>query len=157
MDLGYLQLGSLKSRMVRSEVYPLVSSSLYTNMTANFLGIQPTSGHYRPPASNFRDFIRSLKSRKVDLSHINVPKSYAILYGVEGYGRMKQKKKKVAEELHNITHPGERKKKEEKGKDQSESAQKEREMLERQREEKRDSLGGRLGERMSKVMSLGKG
>ena len=90
-----------------------------TVAVADLPGIQPTSGHYRPLVSNFRAFIRNLRSRNVDLSHLNVPKSYAILYGVEGYGRMKQKKNKVAEGLHKVIHPGEAKQKEVEDRDKS--------------------------------------
>ena len=62
----------------------------------------------------------------------------------------------MVEGLHRVTHPGEAKQKEEEAKDKSQSAEKERELLERQKNGKRDSLGERIGEKMSKVLNLGK-
>ncbi|KAL9007390.1 MAG: hypothetical protein Q9173_007327, partial [Seirophora scorigena] len=49
--------------------------------------MQPRSGHYKPPASSFRAFVHSLRERGVDMSVLSVPKSYAVLMGLEGYGK----------------------------------------------------------------------
>ncbi|KAL8918005.1 MAG: hypothetical protein Q9208_007603 [Pyrenodesmia sp. 3 TL-2023] len=60
--------------------------------------MQPRSGHYKPPASSFRAFVHSLQERGVDMSVMSVPKSYAVLIGIEGYykGRQKIQKLKAA-------------------------------------------------------------
>ncbi|KAL9584825.1 MAG: hypothetical protein Q9203_004509 [Teloschistes exilis] len=49
--------------------------------------MQPRSGHYKPPAASFRAFVHSLQKRGVDMSVMSIPKSYAVLFGVEGYSR----------------------------------------------------------------------
>ncbi|KAL8708293.1 MAG: hypothetical protein Q9220_006768 [cf. Caloplaca sp. 1 TL-2023] len=48
---------------------------------------QPRSGHYKPPASSFRAFVHSLQKRGVDMGIMSIPKSYAVLMGIEGYTR----------------------------------------------------------------------
>ncbi|KAL8743246.1 MAG: hypothetical protein Q9190_004384 [Brigantiaea leucoxantha] len=49
--------------------------------------LQPRSGHYKPPASSFLAFIHSLQEKGVDMSLTSLPKSYAVLLGLETYGR----------------------------------------------------------------------
>ncbi|KAL8690341.1 MAG: hypothetical protein Q9224_004425 [Gallowayella concinna] len=49
--------------------------------------MQPRSGHYKPPASSFRAFVHSIQKRGVDMSVMSVPKSYAVLMGIEGYSK----------------------------------------------------------------------
>ncbi|KAL8661599.1 MAG: hypothetical protein Q9202_005427 [Teloschistes flavicans] len=49
--------------------------------------MQPRSGHYKPPAASFRAFVHSLQKRGVDMSVMSIPKSYAVLLGVEGYSK----------------------------------------------------------------------
>ncbi|KAL8809743.1 MAG: hypothetical protein Q9200_003161 [Gallowayella weberi] len=51
------------------------------------LDMQPRSGHYKPPASSFRAFVHSLQKSGVDMSVMTVPKSYAVLMGIEGYSK----------------------------------------------------------------------
>ncbi len=60
--------------------------------------MQPRSGHYKPPASSFRAFVHSLQKRGVDMSVLSVPRSYAVLLGIEGYykGRQNIQKLKAA-------------------------------------------------------------
>lgn len=52
--------------------------------------MQPRSGHYKPPASSFRAFVHSLQKRGVDMSVMSVPRSYAVLMGIEGYYKGRQ-------------------------------------------------------------------
>ncbi|KAL9599679.1 MAG: hypothetical protein Q9219_003667 [cf. Caloplaca sp. 3 TL-2023] len=61
--------------------------------------MQPRSGHYKPPASSFRAFVHSLQKRGVDMSIINVPKSYAVLMGIEGYYKGRQNVQKIKKAL----------------------------------------------------------
>lgn len=63
--------------------------------------LSPLSGHYRPPASNFRAFVKSLKEEGVDMGRTRVSKSYAILVGLETYVKVQKKGKDV---LRKITH-----------------------------------------------------
>lgn len=101
--------------------------------------LSPLSGHYRPPASNFRAFVRSLKEEGVDMSHVSISKSYAVLVGLETYVRTRQKGKEM---LRRATHSKDKvirpevvQQREEDAKDKSESAEKERRFLEKQAEE----------------------
>lgn len=61
--------------------------------------LSPLSGHYRPPSSNFRAFLKSLKAEGVDLSHMSVSKSYAVLVGLETYVKTTKKSKDVVDKI----------------------------------------------------------
>ncbi|KAJ6442658.1 IQ calmodulin-binding motif protein [Purpureocillium lavendulum] len=99
--------------------------------------LSPLSGHYRPPASNFRAFVRSLKDEGTDMSHVSISKSYTVLVGLETYVKTRRKGKDFVDKLvrrrDKMVAPDEFRRKQEEGKDKSESAEKERRVLERQR------------------------
>ncbi|KAK6949264.1 hypothetical protein Daesc_009338 [Daldinia eschscholtzii] len=101
--------------------------------------LSPLSGHYRPPASNFRAFVHSLEDEGVDMSHVSISKSYAVLVGLEAYVKTKKKGKEAMQTLthqkQKLLDPEEAKKKEEAELDTSQSAAKERRLLEKEREE----------------------
>ncbi|CAN8101305.1 unnamed protein product [Discula destructiva] len=101
--------------------------------------LSPLSGHYRPPASNFRAFVRSLKEEGVDMSRVSISKSYAVLVGLEMYMKTQQKGKHLLERaMHRkdkLVHPEMARRREDEARDTSESAEKERQFLERQRAE----------------------
>lgn len=101
--------------------------------------LSPLSGHYRPPASNFRAFVRSLKEEGVDMSRVSISKSYAVLVGLEMYMKTQQKGKqlleKAAHRKDKVVHPDRAKRREDEARDTSQSAEKERAFLERQRAE----------------------
>ncbi|KAJ1327596.1 IQ calmodulin-binding motif [Microdochium nivale] len=61
--------------------------------------LSPLSGHYRPPTENFRVFVHSLEDAGVDMSHVSITKSYAILVGLEAYVKTRQQGKKAARAL----------------------------------------------------------
>ncbi|KAJ2956431.1 hypothetical protein NQ176_g11320 [Zarea fungicola] len=61
--------------------------------------LSPLSGHYRPPSSNFRAFLKSLKAEGVDLSRMSVSKSYAVLVGLETYVKTTKKSKDVVDRV----------------------------------------------------------
>jgi len=85
--------------------------------------LSPLSGHYRPPTRNFRQFERALRAAGVDMSHVSISRSYAILLGLEAYERAR---KKIRRGARRVAHPAEFKK----GKrERSKSAEKEREVL----------------------------
>ncbi|KAK2596922.1 hypothetical protein N8I77_012804 [Diaporthe amygdali] len=98
--------------------------------------LSPLSGHYRPPASNFRAFVRNLKEDGVDTSHVSISKSYAVLVGLEMYTKTRQKGKKLiqrtAHKKDKVIHPEEVQKREEEARDKSQSAETERQFLEKQ-------------------------
>jgi hypothetical protein len=101
--------------------------------------LSPLSGHYRPPTRNFRLFIQSLQASQVDMSHVSISRSYAVLVGLEAYVRTRTKLKHgvehVKEEKDKILHPDEAKKREERRMDNSKSAQRERHLLEEERKQ----------------------
>ena len=69
--------------------------------------LSPLSGHYRPPTRNFRQFERALRAAGVDMSHVSISRSYAILLGLEAYERARRKIRRGARRL---AHPAEFKK-----------------------------------------------
>lgn len=108
--------------------------------------LSPLSGHYRPPASNFRAFVHSLKDEGVDTSHVSISKSYAVLVGLEAYVKTRKKGKKA---LQKITHGAEKVvdpaaavKRKEAAKDTSQSAALERRHLEKQEEAREENRAG---------------
>jgi len=100
--------------------------------------LSPLSGHYRPPVSNFRAFIHSLKDAGVDMSHVSISRSYTVLLGLEAYVKTRRRGKKFMRKLvhgkEKILSPEELAKKEEAARDKSESAAKEARFLELKRE-----------------------
>lgn len=61
--------------------------------------LSPLSGHYRPPARNFRAFVHSLRDAGVDMSRVSISKSYAVLVGLEAYVKTRSKGKELAAKL----------------------------------------------------------
>ena len=101
--------------------------------------LSPLSGHYRPPATNFRAFVHSLRDEGVDMKHVSISKSYAVLVGLEVYLKTRRKGKDIMKKLMHrkdkIMAPEEARRREEQERDKSESARKEREFLEKLRRE----------------------
>lgn len=100
--------------------------------------LSPLSGHYRPPASNFRAFVHSLEDEGVNMSHVSISRSYAVLVGLEMYVKTRQKAKaavnKMSVKKMKVFRPEEAKRREEEAWDKSQSAAKERRVLEKERE-----------------------
>lgn len=96
--------------------------------------LSPLSGHYRPPVSNFRAFVHSLKDAGVDMSHVSISRSYAVLVGLEAYVRSRKRGKKLVKMMihgrDKLLSPEETAKKEEQERDKSESAAMEQRFLE---------------------------
>ncbi|KIV84529.1 hypothetical protein PV11_00303 [Exophiala sideris] len=126
--------------------------------------LSPLSGHYRPPTANFRAFVQSLRDAGVDMSHVSISRSYAVLVGMESYGKTRKKIASVeARVMHGkdkLLNPEKVKAEEQAKQDKSESAKKERLYLERQREAeagqhhgKKDgqSMGTRLAHTLDKL------
>ena len=51
------------------------------------------------PVSNFRAFIHSLKDEGVDMSHVSISRSYAVLVGLEAYMKSRRRGKKLVQKL----------------------------------------------------------
>ncbi|QDS67923.1 hypothetical protein FKW77_008614 [Venturia effusa] len=119
--------------------------------------ISPLSGHYRPPTKNFRHFVHSMRDQRVDMSRVSISHSYAVLVGLEAYVKTRRKVKNVAghltHEKDKVLHPEDVQKREEQERDNSESAEKERkvvqaEMRKQENIKKRESLGSKLMRKM---------
>ncbi|KAJ4195741.1 hypothetical protein NW755_001904 [Fusarium falciforme] len=104
--------------------------------------LSPLSGHYRPPASNFRAFVHSLRQSGVDMTHVSISKSYVVLIGLEAYVKTRRKGKDLAQRVGHrrdkILDPEEAARREEEARDKSESAARERQVLEREEAEKQE-------------------
>jgi len=61
--------------------------------------LSPLSGHYRPPASNFRAFVKSLKQGGVDMRHVSISTAYVVLVGLEAYTKTRQTGKDLVKRL----------------------------------------------------------
>lgn len=113
--------------------------------------LSPLSGHYRPPTRNFRAFVHSLKDNGVDMSRVNISKSYAILLGLEGYMKTKKKLKKGLHHLEvqgeKVMHPEQAKEREHREQDNSQSARKEREHVEKKQLEAHEEKKSRSWKR----------
>lgn len=100
--------------------------------------LSPLSGHYRPPAANFRNFVKDLKDAGVDMSRVSISKSYIVLSGLEMYVSGMKKGKAIVNSLINggdkLFHPHAAERKTEAELDQSQSAKREREVLAEERE-----------------------
>ena len=100
--------------------------------------LSPLSGHYRPPASNFRAFVHSLEDAGVDMGRVSISRSYAVLVGLEAYVKTKAKGKEAVRRLSHrktkLLDPEEAARREEADRDKSQSAAREREVLRGQRE-----------------------
>jgi hypothetical protein len=98
--------------------------------------LSPLSGHYRPPASNFRAFVHSLRDEGVDMRRVSISKSYAVLVGLEAYVKTRRKGKeavhRLARRADRVLAPEEARAREEAEKDKSESAALERKTIERE-------------------------
>lgn len=105
--------------------------------------LSPLSGHYRPPTSNFRAFVRSLKEAGVDMSHVSISKAYAVLVGLEVYVNTRKKSKKLIQDMMHrkdkVVAPEVAQQREEEAKDTSQSAQREREVVQEEEAEKHEN------------------
>ena len=89
--------------------------------------------------SNFRHFLKSLKSEEADLSHLNTSRSYAVILGLEGYVGAKKRVKSAGQSAKDIFDQEGKREREEAAKDKSQSAQREREILHQEAQTKRQN------------------
>ncbi|THV50464.1 hypothetical protein BGAL_0149g00060 [Botrytis galanthina] len=117
--------------------------------------LSPLSGHYRPPVSNFRAFVKNLKGEGCDMGRVSISRSYAVLVGLEAYVKTRKRAKKVMGKVvrrrDKMLDKEEVRRREEDAMDKSESAEKERKFLEEEERRKREErrfldrvVGGRL-------------
>ncbi|KAK1780575.1 hypothetical protein QBC45DRAFT_104929 [Copromyces sp. CBS 386.78] len=109
--------------------------------------LSPLSGHYRPPTSSFRAFMRSLQEEQgVDMSAVTVSKSYSVLVGMETYAKARTKGKeavgKIRHQKDRVLAPERYRKRQEEAKDTSRSAAREREVV------RENSVGGQLMQKL---------
>lgn len=147
--IGYKQSGAFQhSSFLHGS--RILSAGLIKVKDGQLRRLSPLSGHYRPPAANFRVFVHSLKDEGVDMSHVSISRSYAILVGLESYVKTRKKiknvEKAVGHQVDKVVRPEKVRAEEEAQHDHSKSAQKEREYLEKQR---LDELNGRQNQKKS--------
>ncbi|EHL03522.1 hypothetical protein M7I_0160 [Glarea lozoyensis 74030] len=117
-----------------------------------------------PPStlSNFRAFVHSLKDAGVDMSHVSISRSYAVLVGLEAYVKTRRRGKKIIKKLvhhrDKLLDPEEEKKRLEAERDKSESAELERRYLEQKErleheEAERNRADKRLLEKLDQLRS----
>jgi len=99
--------------------------------------LSPLSGHYAPPVKNFREFLKSLKEAGADLSRLNTSRSYAVLLGLEAYIGTKKQIKGAGQSVQDVFDQDGKRAREEAAMDKSKSAQREREILQQQKDERR--------------------
>lgn len=138
--IGYKQSGAFQhSSFLHGS--RILSAGLIKVKDGQLRRLAPLSGHYRPPAANFRAFVHSLEEEGTDMSRVSISRSYAILVGLEGYTKTRRKIKKgqktLTHEFDKVARPEKVKAEEEAAQDHSQSAQKEREYLEKQRLQER--------------------
>jgi len=103
--------------------------------------------------SNFRSFIHNLKENGVDMSHVSISRSYAILVGLEAYVKTRRKGKQILQKfsIHKDKPlaPDELSKREDEARNKNESAEKERQYLQSKvREEREDKENMKLLDRL---------
>ena len=95
--------------------------------------LSPLSGHYRPPARAFQNFVHHLRDAGVDMSRVSISKAYAVLVGLEAYISTKQRTRKAGHKIkvniEKVVAPEKAKQREEREKDPSQSARLEEEKL----------------------------
>ncbi|KIW56298.1 hypothetical protein, variant [Exophiala xenobiotica] len=161
--IGYKQSGAFQHSSFLHGAR-ILSAGLIKVKRGQLRRLSPLSGHYRPPAANFRAFVHSLRDAGVDMSHVSVSRSYAILVGLESYVKTRKKIKsvetRVVHEKDKVLNPEKIKAAEAAQQDQSKSAEKERLYLEQQRKaaqveaDKRQanrSLSARLSRSLGKL------
>lgn len=93
--------------------------------------------------SNFNAFVHSIKEEGVDMTHVSISRSYAVLVGLEAYVKTRRKGKKMIQKLmyhrDKLLSPEEVAEKEEAERDKSESAAKEKRVLEKEEEERKNA------------------
>lgn len=134
--IGYKQSGSFQhSSFLHGS--RILAAGLIKVKDGQLRRLSPLSGHYRPPAANFRSFVHSLEEEGVDMSHVSISRSYAVLVGLEGYSKtrtkIKQGQKSVAHQFDKVVRPEKARADEEAAQDHSKSAEKERQYLEKVR------------------------
>ncbi|OAP60115.1 hypothetical protein AYL99_05117 [Fonsecaea erecta] len=135
--IGYKQSGAFQHS---SFLYGgrILSAGLIKVKHGQLRRLSPLSGHYRPPAANFRAFVHSLRDEGVDMSRVSISRSYAVLVGLETYTKTRKRVKAAGEtvvhEKDKLLNPEKVKMEEEAKRDKSQSAEKERQYLEQQRE-----------------------
>lgn len=119
--------------------------------------LSPLSGHYSPPASNFKGFVDNMKEAGADMSHVSISRSFSVLVGLEAYIGAKKSIKKGERHIKDVLNPEEAKRREEEQRDDSKSARKERAVLEAQaRQEAEFKRQQSLPTRVVNKLSAGK-
>lgn len=153
--VGYKQSGAFQHSSFLQGAR-ILSAGLIKIKDGQLRRLSPLSGHYRPPAANFRAFVHSLEAEGCDMSHVSISRSYAILVGLEGYVKTRRRIKNtgsaIEHQFDKAMRPEKVKAEEEAAQDHSKSAQREREHLEKEKQQethKEKKSDNRLSKRLS--------
>lgn len=158
--IGYKQSGSFQHSSFLNGSR-ILAAGLIKVKRGQLRRLSPLSGHYRPPAQNFRAFVHSLEDEGVDMSHVSISRSYAVLVGLETYVKTRRKVKAaertVTRQVDKVVRPEKIKEEDEKAQDKSQSAEKERQYLaqEQQNQKKQPQKDASLQQRQ-KPRSVGR-
>ncbi|OCT51390.1 IQ calmodulin-binding domain-containing protein [Cladophialophora carrionii] len=165
--IGYKQSGAFQHSSFLHGAR-ILSAGLIKVKHGQLRRLSPLSGHYRPPAANFRAFVHSLRDAGADMSHVSISRSYAVLVGLETYTKARKQLKSaedsVVHEKDKLLDPDKVRMEEEAQRDKSQSAETERLYLKKQREaEEREvrerkakrSLTGRLSNAIGRLKFRG--
>lgn len=134
----------------------ILSAGLIRIKRGQLRRLSPLSGHYAPPAKNFRSFVHSLKDTGADMSRVSISRSYAVLVGLEGYLGAKRNIKKGEQRIKDMLHPEEARRREEAERDKSKSAQREREVLEAEAQHEEEAKRQRsISDRLKDKLHIG--
>ncbi|KAL9932992.1 hypothetical protein V8E36_008247 [Tilletia maclaganii] len=73
----------------------VLAAGLFKADNGTLTSLSPLSGHYRAGTAHFRYFVASLQASGVDLDRVTLSKSLLVLAGMEQYGKLVKKKKKI--------------------------------------------------------------
>ena len=133
--IGYKQVGAFQHSSFLHGSRILAAGQIKVKR-GSLRRLSPLSGHYRPPAKNFRAFVKNLEGAGVDMSRVSISQSYAVLIGLEGYTKTRRKLKAaesgIGHQKDRVFNPDTVREEEQADMDTSQSAKREREFLEQQ-------------------------
>ncbi|KAE8208878.1 hypothetical protein CF327_g6992 [Tilletia walkeri] len=75
----------------------VLAAGIFKADNGTLTSLSPLSGHYRAGTAHFRYFVSTLQASKVNLDRVTLSKSLLVLAGLEQYGKLVKKKKKVVQ------------------------------------------------------------
>jgi membrane-bound lytic murein transglycosylase MltF len=109
--------------------------------------------------SNFRAFLHSLKDAGVDMSHVSISRSYAVLVGLEAYLKNRKRGRELVHKLmrgrDELLAPGEAAQREEEERERTEEVERERRISELKMKAEREDTPDRVGATLLERLHIG--